>query len=44
MIKQAHTRLVRALPTILVAVVALCSCHNSTDKPSATKGVPPRNT
>ena len=43
MIKQANTRLVRALPALLMAVVALCSCHNTAEKPSATKGVPPRN-
>ncbi len=44
MIERSHTRLMRALPPVLVAVAALCSCHNSTDKASTTKSVPPRNT
>ena len=44
MIERSHTRLMRALPPVLVAVAVLCSCHNSTDKASTTKSVPPRNT
>ena len=43
MIDSIHSKLTKTLPAVMVAAVALCSCHNTTDKPAVTKTVPPRN-
>lgn len=44
MIEQAHTKLMRALPPLMMAVVVLCACRNTAEKPTVAREVPPRNT
>ena len=43
MIEQAHTKLMRALPPLMMAVVVLCACRNTAEKPTVAREVPPRN-